>query len=262
MLANSIITTSNSAHNDTVAVANELAKTLGLKYIPRERLSFNELKEKTGMENMLIVTDKRIYLKTGQGDFFFHPNMARVRIKSMDAGKTDLLVTATGVQSSDMILDCTLGFAADAIVFSYLVGTGGHVVGIESEPLIAELTRRGLQHYDWGDSLINAALKRIKVITADHTDYLRQLPDRSFDIVYFDPMFRQPVYRSNAIQPLRIIANASPLTELVINEAKRVARRRVVLKERHASTEFARLGFKHILGGKSSYLAFGYIEIN
>lgn len=256
-----VITTSESARTDIVAAAEELATQLELKYVPRARFSLAEIRRITGAEDLLVVAADRISLKTAHGDFFFHPNMAKVRIRSIDAGVTDMLAAATGVKPGDAVLDCTLGFAADAIILSYLVGTGGRIVGLESVPIIAELTRRGLQQYKWDDSRVEAALRRIEVITADHADHLRHLPDRCFDIVYFDPMFRRPLYKADGMQPLREIANAAPLNLAVITEAKRVARRRVVLKERNGSAEFARLGFKNIIDSKSSYLAFGYIAL-
>lgn len=44
-------------------------------------------------------------------------------------------------------------------------------------------------------------------------------------------------------------------------EALRVGRRRVVLKERRESAEFARLGFKYLSGGRYTRVAYGLIEI-
>jgi hypothetical protein len=72
---------------------------------------------------------------------------------------------------------------------------------------------------------------------------LRSLPDKSADIVYFDPMFRIPVEESSSISPYRFIANPEPLSLEAVTEAVRVARRKVILKDHRDSPEFDRLGF-------------------
>ena len=57
-------------------------------------------------------------------------------------------------------------------------------------------------------------------------------------------MFRQTVNRSSGLQPLKKLANPRPLDRESVREAVRVARKRVVLKERLMSGEFERLGFQ------------------
>ena len=59
---------------------------------------------------------------------------------------------------------------------------------------------------------------------------------------------------------LRILADMRALTDETITEARRVARCRVVMKERRESTEFARLGFAVIAGGRYSRVAYGVME--
>jgi hypothetical protein len=87
------------------------------------------------------------------------------------------------------------------------------------------------------------------------------LPDRSVDIVYFDPMFRRPVLSSSALRPLRSQAEERPLSEAAVREAVRVARRRVVLKDHRDSGEFERLGFVR-RRVSSSKVAYGVIDID
>ena len=91
----------------------------------------------------------------------------------------------------------------------------------------------------------------------DYLDYLRQQKDNSYDVVYFDPMFRKPLTASNGISPLRSVANHAPLSEEAVAEALRVARQRVVMKEASGSEEFARLGFHQLMGGKYSKVHYG-----
>ena len=80
-------------------------------------------------------------------------------------------------------------------------------------------------------------------------------------MVYFDPMFRKPLTASNGISPLRSVANHAALSVEAVEEAKRVARSRVVMKEANGSEEFDRLGFKKIMGGKYSKVHYGVMDL-
>ncbi|MBQ1913638.1 MAG: protein-L-IsoD(D-D) O-methyltransferase, partial [Selenomonadaceae bacterium] len=91
-------------------------------------------------------------------------------------------------------------------------------------------------------------------------DFLREQPDKSFDVVYFDPMFRHPLMESENLNPLRAVADHRPVSLEAISEAKRVARHRVVLKENSRSLEFARLGFTKMAGGQYSKIRYGVYE--
>ena len=70
-------------------------------------------------------------------------------------------------------------------------------------------------------------------------------------------MFRHPLMQSENMNPLRYAADHDPVSEEMMAEARRVARRRVVLKETSKSTEFARLGFPEIAGGRYSSVHYG-----
>jgi 16S rRNA (guanine1516-N2)-methyltransferase len=102
-------------------------------------------------------------------------------------------------------------------------------------------------------------MKRIKVHADDHTQFLSRQPDKSFDIVYFDPMFRVKVEASTGIHILHALADPHPLSESAVREAVRVAKKRVILKERYHSNEFQRLGFQKVGGGATS-IAYGFID--
>ena len=126
-------------------------------------------------------------------------------------------------------------------------------------PIIAAVTGRGLARFICEDPEITAALRRIKVLPADYNNYLPTLPDKSFDIVYFDPMFRIPVNASSNLKPLRFLADDRSLNRRAVNEACRIAKRRVVVKEANGSSEFDRLGFPAVFGGKYSSVKYGVI---
>jgi hypothetical protein len=147
---------------------------------------------------------------------------------------------------------------ADAIVASYVTGPEGKVVALESEPVIAALVGHGMRTYSTDRTELMEAMRSVEVVCADYRDYLPRLPDNSFDIVMFDPMFSETVRESSAMQALRPLANPEPLDPESVKEAIRVARRAVLLKERRGSGEFARLGFR--VAKEASTYAFGVIH--
>lgn len=81
-----------------------------------------------------------------------------------------------------------------------------------------------------------------------------------FDVIYFDPMFETTIESSTGISPLKGIANYEPLTKETMEEAKRVAKQRVVMKDSRYSSRFTQLGFKPIERKYASHW-FGTIEL-
>ena len=126
-------------------------------------------------------------LDTPEGELFFHPNMSQLRIKNIRMGDEDHMAAALDLQEGMSVLDCTLGFGADSIVASFVVGEGGQVIGLEASPLIAFITSEGMKKFLATNYELHSAIKRVKVINADYNDYLQTLPDKSVDVVYFDP---------------------------------------------------------------------------
>src|SRR5512138_2034020 len=103
-----------------------------------------------------------------------------------DATTRDTFLEAAGIEDGDAVLDCTLGLGADALVAAVAAGPRGRVVGVEASPALAAWVGEGLRRLD------DEAAARIEVRAADHAALLAALPDRSFDVVVFDPMFRHP----------------------------------------------------------------------
>ena len=175
-------------------------------------------------------------------------------------GQGDHLVAALDLRAGMHVLDCTLGTGADAIVESYAVGETGRVTALESSPLIAAVIGDGLAHATGDNYDMHAAMRRIIVHAADALTYLREQQDDSYDVVYFDPMFRRPLHESAGMNALRARADMRALTPETVAEARRVARRRVVMKERRESEEFERLGFFEVVGGKYSRVSYGVMK--
>jgi len=258
-----IVTTGMKPTEEEAAQAMALADELGGRYAPRGGASLAALRRRHGAGRVLVAGPDGLRLHTDDGGqpLRYHPGMALVRVKRLREGGRDPLVDISGVRPGDSVLDCTAGLAGDAFVLSYAAGPAGRVVALESEPVLHSIVREGLRSYTTGMDDADAALRRIELIRSDHAEYLSSLPERSVDIVYFDPMFRIPVHESSSMEPLRGVANPDPLSPEAVREAERVARRAVVLKENRDSGEFERLGFTWVKPKKTSAIAYGVIRI-
>jgi hypothetical protein len=257
---NFAVTTSHRPSPDQFSLAVKLAAELSVPFIPRNDLSIETLISNIGVIGMMVVSSQRISFFTGSSEFFFHPGLARLRINELKNGKTDQMIQAMSLKAGDTLLDCTLGLGTDAIVASYVAGAHGRVTGLESSTLIANIVERGLKTYRFEDKDITLAMQRIEVVHFNHKDYLASLPIQSYDIVYFDPMFRSPRKNSPAMDAMRTIANPDPIDNETIAMALRVCRKCVVMKERRWSKEFEHLGFKEIRGGRYAPVVYGVID--
>ncbi|GGF89679.1 class I SAM-dependent methyltransferase [Paenibacillus abyssi] len=255
-----IVTTSSHPSKAVLEGASRLADEFSAVYATRRNHSLKKLMEQHNDPKLLVVSDHDLRYYDGQEPpLYFHPSMAFVRIKRLRKGESDPMLDVSGCAPGDHVLDCTAGLASDAFVFSYAVGPQGKVTALESEPVLAAIIREGMRLYDTGFEDANEALRRIEVRSEDHRETLGLLPDNSYDIVYFDPMFRKPIEQSSSLQPLRSLANHHELLAVSVHEARRVARKAVVLKEHKDSPEFERLGFKRV-HVNTSKIAYGVIR--
>ncbi|MDX6152533.1 class I SAM-dependent methyltransferase [Marinococcus sp. PL1-022] len=164
--------------------------------------------------------------------------MAWLRGLQVHRGGSDPLLEAADVREGDSVLDATLGFGADSIMLAHGVGETGTVLGIEKQPVVASLVRKGLRLPGDYPGWFTDAMQRITVVQGDSFRLLRLLPDSCMDVVYLDPMFAEAVDTSPAIDRLRPVAATDPLTDDWIEEAMRVARRRIVVKDYAESPHF------------------------
>ncbi|QHT61748.1 class I SAM-dependent methyltransferase [Paenibacillus lycopersici] len=249
-----IVTTPQKPSEAQTAYAQRIALEVGGRFVPRKQDSLQTLGRKYGDARLLVADDRGLrYYEDSEEPLYFHPSMAYVRVKRMRKGERDPLIALTGCMPGDSVIDCTAGLGSDSIVFSYAVGTEGSVIALESERMLYTVVREGLRAYRTEHEDVNEALRRIEMRCTDHLTYLTQLPDKSADIVYFDPMFRHPLHDSSALAPLRGLANGSALQEASVRQALRVARKCVVLKEHGDSGEFERLGFERRHRNKIAY---------
>ncbi|AZK47353.1 class I SAM-dependent methyltransferase [Paenibacillus lentus] len=254
-----IITTGEHDAPAAVERAMALAAKSGARFVSRNRTSMARLAELHPGEDILVVLEGGARLhRPGEQPMTFHPSMSFVRAKRLLKGEKDTMLEAAGVRTGDTIVDCTAGLGSDAIVFSLGAGKEGKVIAMEDSLPLWALLHEGFKYYVSGLQSFDESLRRIDLQRGHHLDLLQQMPDQSADVVYFDPMFRDPVLESSSISPLRSFANNNRLEEAAIAEACRVARRTVILKEKIGSGEFERLGFR-VSGRARSKITYGVI---
>ena len=254
-----VVTTGRRATPDDIRRAERLAAAYGLPYVPRGAASIDRLAAESGA--VLVVGGDGVVLYMRGHTFRYHPGMGVSRIRMLRQGRQDWMVEAMGLRPGDHLLDATLGIGSDLLVGSFVVGEGGRAVGLESEPLLALVVREGMASYVHPVHAVTEALRRIEVVAMPYQRYLEACPPGSFDVVYFDPLFDEPVPESRHMEPLRALANPEPLSRASLEAARRAARRRVVVKDRRDGP-YVRSGWFHrVVGGPRSRIAFCILEV-
>ena len=182
----------------------------------------------------------------------FHPDTAALRIKAPH----DALVSLLG-KSPKTILDTTMGLASDSLV---MAAVGNQVTALESQDVIFQVVSRGLASYQTDDKQLEKAMRSIKAIKSDSLSFLKAQADNSFDIIFADPMFSETIKESENLEAIKPLANGSRLTEEWLNEAKRVARGKIIIKAHFRDTVFEELGFERQVRPNQK-LHYGVLEL-
>ena len=256
---NLAITTIAHPRAQECETAHAIAAELNAPFITRINGQPGKTAEHSDREGLLIVEREGLALWVAGQTFRYHPNMATMRVRALSQKKNDGLVDALQLKTGASLLDCTCGLGADAIVAAHAVGPTGRVRALESSTLLALLVIRGMARY----SLVSPpelipAMRRVEVHHTDFTDYLRRESDNTWDIVYFDPMFSETIDISQGLDIVRRLANPDGPSLHDVQEARRVARHRVAMKDRQPGQNLARLGFTTIK--KSRRICYGTID--
>lgn len=223
----------------------EAGERLGIPVVERKKRSIGKMQELYSSDVLVAGKDRYTFYRRGTEEpFFFHPNSAMYRLKRIARGEADPLIEAAAIKPGDSFLDCTLGLGSDAIIAAHAVGVSGRIEGIEADAVIAFLTEKGMCSFSTDYRPLTEAMQRIKVIHSEAVAFLKSCADSSCDIVYLDPMFAVPVEESSNFGQLRAIGASDALTEEWVQEALRVCRRRVVLKDHFRSPRFRQFGFQ------------------
>jgi predicted methyltransferase len=255
-----IVTTAGRTNQQIIEKAMEIAQQIEVPFIQRKKKSIVALQQEVNSDCMVVGKERlELFPQGANQPFFFHPNSAMFRIKRLAKGEHDPFAEAAKLSKGMTFLDCTLGLASDSIVASYLVGEEGKVTGTEAQKYLAYIVGEGLRTWDSGLTVMNSAMARINVVHSRSMDYLKTLPDNSVDCVYFDPMFDESILESDGIKALGQIAIYDDLEEEMIEEAMRVAKHRVLLKDHYKSKRFEQFGFT-VFRRKTAKFHFGFLE--
>ena len=219
-----------------IAEAQNIATRYGLPFSLRGHRTRRKVVEDCGGWILMLQGDGLCF-HSESANYRFHPGTAHLRQLMLAQGKQIHLLMALELQPEDAVLDCTLGQASDGQLIIAQLGDKGRYVGLEQSAPIYWVVAEGLR---------KAALQwerapHVEVHHTDHLTFLQRQADNSFDIVYFDPMFRTHIEASTNMDDFIDIANHAPLTQAAFDEARRVAKRSVVIKERFYSEVFAQL---------------------
>ena len=249
----------NARGSAAIETAKAMAAQLGVAYVERPHNQVLEaFMAAQGLAAVIVLEKDGPRIHSEHGTFAYHPGMAEIRVQQLLRGAPDPLVRALDLHPGARVLDCTLGLASDAAVAACVAGSTGRVVGLEASLLLHFAVQHGLAHYECKTPLLTAALRRVEAVHAVAAEYLATCAPNSFDVVYFDPMFRHPVQGSKAMEALRPLSLEEPLARSTVELALKVAPR-VVIKER-SEYLLAEYGCQEYVGGKYSRIKFGIIR--
>ena len=150
-----------------------------------------------------------------------------------------------------------MGLASDSLV---MTAVGNRVTALESQEVIFQVVSRGLATYQTDDKRLEKAMRSIKAIKSDSLSFLKSQADHSFDIIYADPMFSETIKESENLQAIKPLANGSRLTEEWLDEAKRVAREKIIIKAHFRDPIFEELGFERQVRPNQK-LHYGFMDL-
>jgi 16S rRNA (guanine1516-N2)-methyltransferase len=188
-------------------------------------------------EALLVFGRDGVTLWDREGRLRWSPGIAALRLQRIEAGALDdTFLRVTELRSGESILDCTLGLGQDALVAAHAVGPKGRVVGLEKSLPLYAVVSEGIRGHPLG--------RRIEPVHADAAQWLATQARGAFDVVFFDPMFTRTRGSSGDFATLRRFADHSPLTGTMLEHARRVARRAVVVKGARYSQDLSKLGLR------------------
>jgi hypothetical protein len=242
--------------------AREAAGRHGLPFVARGQAPLEATLASAGAAGGLVLSASTAILaaggssqrwSAGMGLLRMRRTLARLDGRPVSPTDRDPFLEAAGIRPGDAVLDATLGLGADALVAAAACGPSGRVVALEASPVLAAWVAEGLHRLDVPPA------RRIEVRAVDHLAALRALPARCFDVVVFDPMFRHARAQPGGFDLLRALADARPVRAEAVAEARRVARRWVVVKDGAPGWDLARLGLTPLASARGAHRYYGRI---
>ncbi len=258
------VTTPLRPSSSEVEAALLAADRYQLPYVARGTRGLSRVVAEVGAEAALVLSASRAVLSSGGAEHAWSPGMGALRLKRYlderagrrgpDPTTHDPFLDAASLEPGDAVLDCTAGLGADALVAAAATGPRGQVLGLEASRPLAAWTGEGLRRFR------AEATRRVEIRCADHLEFLRAAPARSFDVVVFDPMFRHARAEPGGFEVVRRLSDARPLAPEALLEARRVARRWVVVKDGAPGWDLARLGLTPMPSARGAHRYYARVE--
>lgn len=233
------VTTALHPEPGEIDAVQRAAATYGWLAAVRGERSLAKVARECDVDALLVLSARRVTLWADGAERVWAPGMGELRLKRLLSGERttrDGLLEATQLRPGDAVLDATLGLGMDALVVAGAVGPLGTVVGLEASPVLAAMAAEGFPRHP------SDAARRIAVVATDADLFLARTPPKSFDVVLFDPMFRQGQAQGGSFDLVREFGDGRPLTSERLALARRAARRWVVVKDGAPGADLARLG--------------------
>ena len=255
-----LISTSSKTNAYLIEQAKKVSQLLQMPYVPRKHQSVEDLLTTYHCAGALIITKEGPSFVSKEGvPHQFHLSMAHLRLLEIDRGHTDHLLRAIGYETVTSVLDCTAGLGSDSAVISYGCPHLTRHTAIEGHPILGYITNYGFRHFQHKNPNVTEALRRIQLVICNYQDYLEQLKPNSYDVIYVDPMFENPVYESPQFLQWRGHLLESKITPEIVELALEKSKR-LVIKERKGSRLFKDIPPIEMVGGKYSSIAYGIYE--
>ncbi len=232
-----IVSTCRKPPESVVARAKAVAARCGCPLIERRSTSVSKLMKLHGATLIYMVGRQSEEIRAaGLDPLFVHPG--RFYLKRVDGLEHPLLRALAPPQAKPVnhVIDATVGLAQDALQIAGIMGATVH--GIEASAPVSCLLEEGLARM--AAQTHRGFAKGASQITVQHgqaAEVLASMDTHSAPVVYLDPMFDTPLAAESRFDVFRHLAQHRPLDSALLEQAHRVAERRVVLKVPGASPE-------------------------
>jgi len=249
-----VVTTVRDPTPSELASASACAARFRVPALERAGRPLASLAAAHGAEALLVLGARRAALYVDGEERTWQAGMGELRLRRLLRGEprsgqrtADPFLAAADLHPGDAVLDATLGLGMDALVAAGAVGEGGRVLAAEASAPLAALVAEGLARHP------APAARRIEVLAEDAAALLARLPDHSFDVVAFDPMFRHARAQGAGFDLVRRLGDARPLAPGTLARARRVCRRWVVVKDGTPGWDLARLGLSPLPSARGAH---------
>lgn len=140
---------------------------------------------------------------------------------------------ALGVDRPFTVFDATAGFGQDALM---ALSLGCAVRAVESNPIVFELLKDGLNRARNEDAQMKGWLSKLELVLGDSREILAALPkEKAPDVVFMDPMFVKAKRSAKSPKEMQLLQELLPPANIaeqedLVAKALKIARKRVVVK--------------------------------